>query len=79
MKYLIFITLKILEISAVVFIPWGIGNLCTVDAPVLVCWLMGALFVIGVSGIGMGLFYTIPAWWKWNLKLVKKIMGRLDK
>lgn len=76
MQILIFVGLKVVEISALVFIPYGIGLLIKKYSsildkePIFMVWLLGlvaSVMAAGVVILGVALFL---ANWKWAGKLI---------
>lgn len=74
--FLVFLGLKIAEIAAIVFVPWGIGALAKKwgwlmeyvlpeDAP---CWVVG-IFILAMSS---SIFFFIQANWDWAKSIVRK-------
>jgi len=84
MKHLIFWLLKLLEISAVIFVPWGVGHIWKIDTvdSNTDYWFCGG--VILLSGffvfiiIGIISFTIIPEWLSANKRLVEKIYRRIN-
>lgn len=85
-KWLIFVTLKVLEIGAVVFVPYWVGVLVE-RIPVFTVTNIFFTWLMGVCGICLlGLFcgslfilaYMLREWLvifiDWNLELTEKIM-----
>ena len=76
-KGIIFIGLKVLEISVVVFVPWGLGRfvqsygiLC--DAPVWVAGVLTIVIPLSILSITIGFIAA-------NLELTKYISKRWNK
>jgi hypothetical protein len=85
MKYVLFILLKVLEVSVVVFVPYLIGKYCRIifdfdSDKVTDDWCRGFITILILIGIGLGvyswIFCVIPNWIILNWSLVSKIIGR---
>lgn len=70
MRVLIFLGLKVLEILAIIFVPYGIGRLvrlipwvkeCFDDTPY---WLIGILIIFLLGAVGVILFALILKNWE---------------
>jgi len=75
MQVLIFVVLKIVEISVIVFIPYGIGLILKKtstfeDDPLWMLWLMGFVAFTMIVGIGLLVMQMSMVNWEWASKLL---------
>lgn len=85
MKWIVFIILKVLEVSAIVFVPWGIGLVAQSISPSFFnthwVWLDGVAVMLmgGVLAIlCFWLFIFVESNIEWAEKIYKKIKQQRD-
>ena len=82
MKYLLFGLLKVLEVSAVVFVPYWLGVFVVkvtkgelFDDGKISTWVGGFLLISFSALIIGGIATLVPGWFKLNWIIVNKIVG----
>ena len=80
-KLLVFLGLKAAEVSAIVFIPWGLGLLIKYLSPVVVAnalppmWILGIMSLFVIYGIVISIYFiyiVVLANWDWADKIINK-------
>jgi len=80
-KLLVFLGLKVAEISAVVFIPWGLGLLIKYLVPTTVAsslppmWILGIMSLFVIYGIVVSIYFIyiiVLSNWDWADKIINK-------
>lgn len=79
MRVVIFILLKITEIAAFVFVPYGLGQLVAGQEHPMGTWLIGALCLfMGVAILLIGIVLS-QANWKWSKRIKDSFNRRFGR
>ena len=80
MKTIIFILLKLLEISAVIFVPWGVGHIWKASGIDVwhEYWGFG-VWIIGIFFLVLIAISLIQDWIHANKRLAEKIAERMRR